>query len=133
MAVGGVTNSSNNAQNNTIFQDKSSLDKDAFLKLLVTQLQNQDPLNPMDDKEFISQMAQFSSLEQMENLNKTVSSGNDNVLNLLTGMHIENKKCLDKMNETLEAISGYIKPKEDTEGADETEGTDETESTEGTD
>ncbi len=44
--------------------------KDEFLKILVTQLQNQDPLNPMDDKEFIAQMAQFTSLEQMQNVAK---------------------------------------------------------------
>mgnify|MGYP001764861594 CR=1 FL=1 len=50
------------------------LGKDAFLKLLVTQLQNQDPLNPLDDKEFIAQLAQFSSLEQQITMNTNLSS-----------------------------------------------------------
>jgi flagellar basal-body rod modification protein FlgD len=45
------------------------LDKDAFLNLLITQLQNQDPLNPTDSVEFTAQLAQFSSLEQLSNVN----------------------------------------------------------------
>lgn len=50
-----------------------NLGKDDFLKLLVTQLQYQDPLNPMDDTDFIAQTAQFTALEQMQNLyNATV-------------------------------------------------------------
>ena len=52
----------------------STLGKDAFLQLLITQLQNQDPTNPMDDRDFIAQMAQFSSLEQMQNMTKTMES-----------------------------------------------------------
>ena len=47
----------------------NELDRDAFLRLLVTQLQHQDPLNPVEDTQFISQMAQFSSLEQMQQMN----------------------------------------------------------------
>jgi flagellar basal-body rod modification protein FlgD len=47
---------------------KSQLGKDAFLKLLTTQLQHQDPLNPMEDSEFMGQMAQFSTLEQITNM-----------------------------------------------------------------
>lgn len=52
----------------------SELGKDEFLKLLVTQLENQDPLNPQDDTDFIAQLAQFSSLEQMTNMNTTMSN-----------------------------------------------------------
>lgn len=50
----------------------SELGKDEFLKILMTQIQNQDPLNPMDDREFISQMTTFSSLEQMINMNESI-------------------------------------------------------------
>ena len=59
------TTTSNNAYN--------ALGKDEFLQLLVTQMQYQDPLNPTSDTEFIAQMAQFSSLEQMQNLNNNFS------------------------------------------------------------
>jgi flagellar basal-body rod modification protein FlgD len=46
------------------------LDKNDFLKILITQLSHQDPTQPMDDKSFIAQMAQFSSLEQMTNMSE---------------------------------------------------------------
>ncbi|MFK3796070.1 MULTISPECIES: flagellar hook assembly protein FlgD [unclassified Pseudomonas] len=52
----------------------SSLGKDAFLQLLVTQMQNQNPLDPQDNSEFVAQLAQFSSLETMQNLSTSVDA-----------------------------------------------------------
>jgi flagellar basal-body rod modification protein FlgD len=50
----------------------AAMGKDAFLKLLVTQLENQDPLNPTENTEFVAQLAQFSSLEGIQNLNTSL-------------------------------------------------------------
>lgn len=51
-----------------------SLGKDDFLKLLVTQMRNQDPINPMDGAKFASQLAQFNSVEQLVNVNDGIKS-----------------------------------------------------------
>jgi flagellar basal-body rod modification protein FlgD len=55
-------------------QDPAALGKDEFMKLLMAQLQHQDPMKPMDDQAFIAQVAQFSSLDQLTALNKTVGA-----------------------------------------------------------
>ncbi|WP_051533863.1 flagellar hook capping FlgD N-terminal domain-containing protein [Desulfitibacter alkalitolerans] len=72
-----------NQQNELSRTVKKELGKDEFLHLLVTQLRNQNPLEPMDDKEFIAQMATFSSLEQLQNMNESVTLMNDVMLELL--------------------------------------------------
>ncbi|MDF0731933.1 flagellar hook assembly protein FlgD [Pseudomonas entomophila] len=54
--------------------DKNALGKDAFLQLLVTQMQHQNPLDPQDNGEFVAQLAQFSSLEGITTLNDTVNN-----------------------------------------------------------
>jgi len=72
-AINGVSNSSTAQTQST---SGTTLDKNAFLQLLTTQLQHQDPLQPTDDTQFIAQLAQFSSLEQMTNVNTQLGTLN---------------------------------------------------------
>jgi flagellar basal-body rod modification protein FlgD len=73
MSVSSVTNSTV-ASADLAGATTKTLDKMAFLKLLTTQLRYQDPMSPMEDKDFIAQLAQFSSLEQMQSLNSGFAS-----------------------------------------------------------
>lgn len=65
-------NSYSSQSNST--QPTKELGKEAFLKILVTQLQNQDATQPMQDGEFISQMSQLSVMEQLSNLNQNFTA-----------------------------------------------------------
>ncbi len=53
-------------------KDHNKMDKDAFMKLLAHQMSNQDPMNPMDQKQFAADLAQFSQLEQLTNMNSRI-------------------------------------------------------------
>lgn len=70
--VNGVASNVN--PDGTVQAGNSLSDKNSFLLLLVNELRNQDPTAPTDEKQTLSQLAQFSSLEQMQNLNKTLSA-----------------------------------------------------------
>lgn len=75
MSVGAVQNTSGSGQQQaTRTRGPQELGKQEFLMLLVAQLRNQDPLNPMQDREFIAQLAQLNALEQMQQLNETLSA-----------------------------------------------------------
>jgi len=78
-------------------QPQQNLGKDDFLKILITQLSYQDPTAPMEDKEFIAQMAQFSTLEQMTGMAKDFSK--------LTSMLMGNEAS-SALGKSVEIIEG---------------------------
>ncbi len=75
MAINGIdTANAANYTSQSKTKNDSALDKNAFLQLLVTQMQHQDPLSPTDNTEYMSQLAQFSEMEAMNNLNTSFSN-----------------------------------------------------------
>lgn len=79
------------------------LGKEDFLKMLTAQMQYQNPLDPMNDQEFIGQMTQFSSLEQLQNLNETMT-GNAQ-WNMLLSQTINNTMATSLIGKTVTAES----------------------------
>ena len=73
-------------QATTTTSANDALGKDAFLKLLVTQMQYQDPLDPQDNSEYLAQLAQFSALEQMTNVAEALEKTNTLVSNMDTSV-----------------------------------------------
>ncbi|MFZ2987282.1 flagellar hook assembly protein FlgD [Ideonella sp.] len=87
MAIETVNNTSTtgtSASSSSLTATSAAEASDRFLKLLVTQMKNQDPLNPLDNAEVTSQMAQISTVTGIENLNSTVSGLNAQFLQLQT-------------------------------------------------
>lgn len=82
----------------------NNLGKDEFLKILITQLQHQDPLSPVEDREFIAQLAQFSALEQMKNMSHD--------FNMMRGMNLIGRtvyaEVYDNVTGQLVPVSGEV-------------------------
>lgn len=74
--VNAITNTQSTYTSNTTKEATNDLDKEAFLQMLVTQMQYQDPLNPSDSTQYMSQLAQYSSLEATMNISSTIEQGN---------------------------------------------------------
>ena len=98
-AIGGIAPAGN-----------SSLGKDDFLKILVAQLQAQDPLAPMEGQEFASQLAQFSSLEQLTNVNSNLEASQaiDLALSNSAALALIGKK-VDAPGNTIDLKAGEVK------------------------
>ena len=88
---------------------EAELDRDAFLQLLVTELQNQDPLEPVDNQDMLAQLAQFSSLEQMESLNTSFEelSGNIDQLNFISANALVGR-TVTGLNDSGELVEGTV-------------------------
>lgn len=81
--------------------------KDGFLKLLITQMQNQDPLEPMSNEDFAAQLAQFSSLEQMQNLNENFTDLMD-LNKVSTTASLIGKEVVYQDGETGQSVTGSV-------------------------
>jgi flagellar basal-body rod modification protein FlgD len=89
---------------------QTELGKDDFMKILITQLSHQDPTKPMEDKEFIAQMAQFSSLEQMTNMSRQFTTvaqrlNSSSAMNVL-GQDVELMVNGSAVTGSVEAVTG---------------------------
>lgn len=74
MVIQGIASSYQSPASQNKTSGSSIVGKDEFLKLMITQLKNQDPLNPTDGTEYTAQLAQFSSLEQLININQNLEN-----------------------------------------------------------
>lgn len=84
----------------------TSLGKDEFLRLLTVQMQHQDPMSPMDNQEMLAQLAQFSSLEQLSNINTNLQNNLD--LNLLLTQVLSNTAAAGLVGKTVVANSNAV-------------------------
>ena len=98
--------SSTSSTSNTAVGPGGKLGKNEFLKLLVTQLRYQDPLNPLQGEEMAAQLAQFSSLEQLVNIGEAIKNQETQGNDLLTA--VTNSVAITTMGKEVTAVSDQV-------------------------
>jgi flagellar basal-body rod modification protein FlgD len=86
--------------------DPGSIDKNGFLTLLIEQLKHQDPMNPQDSSQFSAQLAQYSTLEEMQNLNSLTEQGIE--LDAVLAQSINNTMASNLVGKEVKAVGGEI-------------------------
>ena len=74
MNINSINQNAASSTSNTATTNRVGADQEMFLKLLVAQMKNQDPLNPQDGTQYMTQLAQFSSLEQLTGINQKLTN-----------------------------------------------------------
>lgn len=105
MNISSITGHSATA-NSQVVNPKTQLGKDDFLRLLTVQLQYQDPLEPIKNTEFVAQMAQFSSLEQLQNINQSLAQNSQGEAQLYTAFR--NHLATSLVGKTVEIPAAQI-------------------------
>jgi flagellar basal-body rod modification protein FlgD len=108
-SIASVTNSPSSALNAigaTTATAKNTLTTQDFLQLLSTELQNQDPLQPMDNTAYLAQMAQFTSLQQVNTLSTAVSQMSSNQQNLAASSYLGQMVTMNTGNNS--TVSGKV-------------------------
>ena len=119
MATTTVTGASNSVSNLapeiqqalkgiTIKENRQTLNQDDFLKLLTVQLQNQDPLKPMEDAQFMGTMAQFASLEQTRELTKTLGDFTKSQILNSAQIYLGRQVTLDVLDQSGNVVAGTV-------------------------
>jgi len=108
MAINGVSNTANSVAQAVGASSGNLVSEQAFLQLLITQLKNQDPTNPADPTQFVSQLASFSSLEQMTQLNTNMTQVLDNSVTGLIGKTVTVTDPSQSSGFTQGTVSGIV-------------------------
>lgn len=107
--IDGVIRKTNQVQKPKTAKEMNALGKDAFLKLLCAQMENQDPLQPQSNTEWVTQLATYSTLEEMQNMNSTIN--NSQAMGLVGKHVVLATKNANGQDTTVNGVVDYVSVK----------------------